>query len=344
MRSRAVWFGILLVLWSPPALAGDEARLGVGIKAMAAGKDRPALLLEPRDPVKKLEVALARSDGKKLTLRSGVIKAGQRKELPIDQPPGELGYEAHFKVVWGDGETSDFSITFKLTRVGELKLSIGPEDVDLDGRRLQCRTTNPAASAELTIYGEAEQVLAVVQETYEAAVPGTNLVLAWEPLKAEIVSMQLKVTDVAGFWTGMRITPFSIEIPHDDLVFDSGKSNVRADQEPKLGVTMGFVNEALAKHQTLLELKLFVAGYTDSVGSKGSNVELSQARARSIAAWFRGHGLKIPIYYQGFGEDVLAKPTPDETEEPANRRAVYILASQQPPVSKTIPRRSWHKL
>ena len=35
----------------------------------------------------------------------------------------------------------------------------------------------------------------------------------------------------------------------------------------------------------------------------------------------------IPIYFQGFGEEVLAKPTPDETDEPLNRRALYILSA-----------------
>ena len=92
------------------------------------------------------------------------------------------------------------------------------------------------------------------------------------------------------------------------------------------------------------QLKLFVAGYTDTVGSHSANQSLSNNRARSIAQWYRQNGLRIPIYYQGFGEEVLAKPTPDETDEPANRRALYILSSQQPATSESLPRSKWRRL
>ena len=93
------------------------------------------------------------------------------------------------------------------------------------------------------------------------------------------------------------------------------------------------VNDALKKHGTLLALKFYVAGYTDTVGNASYNRELSTRRARAIAGWFRANGLKIPIYYCGFGEDVLAKTTPDETDEPAGSSVSsgVVLASTSSP-------------
>jgi outer membrane protein OmpA-like peptidoglycan-associated protein len=91
-------------------------------------------------------------------------------------------------------------------------------------------------------------------------------------------------------------------------------------------------------------VKLFVAGYTDTVSDRDHNQRLSDARAKSIASWFRRKGLRIPIFYQGFGEDVLAKPTPDEKPEPANRRALYLLASQRPATGGQLPRDAWKEL
>ena len=40
--------------------------------------------------------------------------------------------------------------------------------------------------------------------------------------------------------------------------------------------------------------------------------------------------MRIPVLYEGFGEEALAVATADETDEPKNRRAQYILAIEDP--------------
>ena len=82
----------------------------------------------------------------------------------------------------------------------------------------------------------------------------------------------------------------------------------------------------------------------DTVGDAASNQGLSERRARAIAAWFRQRGFRGAVWYQGFGEGVLAVGTPDETDEPANRRAIYVLAADKPPVSDVLPRQAWKRL
>ena len=143
--------------------------------------------------------------------------------------------------------------------------------------------------------------------------------------------MDLKVIDVANFHVGMQVTPFSIDIPHDDVEFASGKHAIKPPEEPKLRATLGHIHKALASHGTLLTLRLYIGGCTDTVGPKGSNQSLSERRARSIAAWFRKNGVDIPTFYKGYGEERLAVPTPDDTDEPRNRRAEYVLSSLSPP-------------
>ena len=73
-----------------------------------------------------------------------------------------------------------------------------------------------------------------------------------------------------------------------------------------------------------------VIGYTDTVGVRVGNQLLSLNRAYEIAKYFRQHGVTVPIRYTGFGEDVLAVQTPDETDEVRNRRARYVLAVENP--------------
>ena len=102
--------------------------------------------------------------------------------------------------------------------------------------------------------------------------------------------------------------------------------------------------KALKRHGTLLALKLYVGGCTDTVGPKGANQALSERRARSIAIWLTKNGLPrtVPVHYRGFGEELLKKPTPDETDEILNRRAIYILSSQPPSIGGKS--RGWKRL
>ncbi|HCH63856.1 MAG TPA: OmpA family protein, partial [Deltaproteobacteria bacterium] len=85
-------------------------------------------------------------------------------------------------------------------------------------------------------------------------------------------------------------------------------------------------------------------GYTDTVGPADGNIALSRARAKAIASWFAQNGFTYPIYFQGFGEQGLAVPTPDNTNEAANRRAAYIVAAEVPPTSRAIPSQTWKAL
>jgi outer membrane protein OmpA-like peptidoglycan-associated protein len=200
---------------------------------------------------------------------------------------------------------------------------------------------NPAKHAKLTLVGTGGAVMAVVEKDLTGSRPGAPLSLTWQPPQGDLLYMDLRVTDVAGFWKGVRLTPFSVEIPHDDVVFDTDRWDIKRSEEPKLKSTLAKIREALDKHGKLLQLKLYVAGYTDTVGGKQHNQRLSDNRARSIATWFRNQGLRIPIFYQGFGEDALKVNTPDETDEQRNRRALYLLASQRPPKGRELPRDDW---
>ncbi|PKN54597.1 MAG: hypothetical protein CVU56_25760 [Deltaproteobacteria bacterium HGW-Deltaproteobacteria-14] len=335
---------LLIVLLAAPAASAQD--LDFQFKTVVKGKDLPALIVTPARPLKALSIELTDDAGKKQRLRAAGLRPGKSKRLTFKQAAGTSHYKANIEVKWGDtGEVQLFAMDFDATRVGELKILISAEDVDLDENKLSCRATNPVRRVELTVLGENGKILDDVQQSFEdsPAPTGEPIELTWTETEEKIIRMDLRVTDIAGFYTGMRIMPFTIEIPHDEVVFEFGRADVRDSEAPKLVKTMDEINEALKTHGTLLTLKLYVGGYTDTVGGKPSNRELSQRRARAIATWFRAHGLKIPIYYQGFGEDVLAVPTPDETEEERNRRAVYILSSQTP-TGEQVPGKAWHRL
>jgi len=339
-----LFIALAVIGFAAPARAGNANDLGIEFKTAVQGTASPAIVIKNKRDIKTVEFVLTDANNKRQTVRAANLGAGSVRNVSFKHGAGTLAYKADVNVVWGDGEKDTFTLAFDATRVGKLAMDIKSEDVDIDARTLRARVNNPASSIELTVVGESGNELWSGREAFDPPAPsGTNLALTWDEPSEKILYLQLKIYDVAGYWVGMKITPFSIEIPHDELVFDLGSAAVRADQSAKLEVTLGHVNDALAKHGTLLQLKLFIAGFTDTVGDNASNRALSFARAHSIASWFRKRGLKIPIYYAGFGEEVLAKQTPDETEEEANRRAVYILSSHTP-VGKDVPRNDWKGL
>ncbi len=326
------------------ARAADPGKLGMEFHTIVKGNTAPTLTFAPLVGVRSIVVALEGSDGSRQTLRVGTLGAGGRKSVPFRAAMGQTKFKAVVDAVWASGDKDHYDLEFEATRVGDLKIQIANEDVDMAGRHLRCHATNPIRNIDLSIYGEEGDLLWTGSERFDPPVAaGGDVAIAWAELKEKVARMDLKVTDVAGFWSGMKVSVFAIEIPHDEVVFASGQSAIQAAETPKLERTMGFIKDAIKKYGTLAELQLFVGGYTDTVSDKASNRALSMARAAAIATWFRGHGLKIPVFYWGYGEEVLAVPTPDETEEQRNRRAVYILSSH-PPQGKDVPYNSWRRL
>src|SRR5205823_5647645 len=108
-----------------------------------------------------------------------------------------------------------------------------------------------------------------------------------------------------------------------------------ATEEPKLTAALPSLEKAIKRYSEAVKvagatIRLYVSGYTDTVGPASSNRSLSDARAHAIAQWFRKKGVTVPIYARGFGEDILKVETPDETPEQKNRRADYDVGVNGP--------------
>lgn len=68
---------------------------------------------------------------------------------------------------------------------------------------------------------------------------------------------------------------------------------------------------------------IVITGHTDTVGPGPGNDELSHLRAQEVQQMFIGRGFPaLRIEAAGRGGRELLIPTPDETEEPRNRRVV----------------------
>jgi outer membrane protein OmpA-like peptidoglycan-associated protein len=88
------------------------------------------------------------------------------------------------------------------------------------------------------------------------------------------------------------------------------------------------LDEVVEAVQALGTTALSVVGHTDTVGSDEFNQGLSERRARRVADALVERGVPAgAMTLAGRGERELAKPTPDNTREPLNRRVEITLSN-----------------
>ncbi len=227
----------------------------------------------------------------------------------------------------------------------KLEISVDRSRVDLEGHRLEVKLTRAACKVELQVIGESGKILANAAKSFDGATPGTVLTVDWSPIRAETVSrIEVWGHDTEGNYVGVAITPWNVTIDHEEVNFETASDKIRDSEVPKLEASLEKVQGILLKYKDLKGISLFIAGHTDTVGSPEANLSLSRKRARAIAAWFRGRGLKIPVAWEGFGEYSPLMKTGDEVAEAKNRRVDYILALDPPRVPQGSASFGWKGL
>ncbi len=338
--------GAASVLWAPVALAqvsGEDLGFSL-ISKVRASQGKPMLIFKPSVAVAGLQASCKRSDGQQVSIAVGSIRPGQEKRVEVPQGKGVFKYQCALAGKAGGVAFKDFLLEFEVL-VGDVpKIQMGADDVDEAKRQLTLRLTEPAGKVEVDILGDDGRIIDNVSQKFAGEAPGTPLVVKWNQKDGEVMGrFALRAYDPAGYFNGLESVTF-VDIPHADVVFESGKWEVLPSEEPKLEAPMGRIQEELKKVQGVLQVNLYIGGYTDTVGKEEDNDALSHKRAISIANWFSKRGIQTTILAQGFGERALKVPTPDSTDEIRNRRASYVLATQPPPASRGFPSKNWHRV
>src|SRR5215468_8297094 len=117
--------------------------------------------------------------------------------------------------------------------------------------------------------------------------------MSWTPSSDEEVGrIEVWGYDTEGFYVGVALTPWSANVPHEEVNFETDSDVIRATEAPKLEASLTKIKDLMSKRTESGKITLYVKGHTDTVGTVEHNLALSRRRARSIAAWFRDHGLK----------------------------------------------------
>jgi outer membrane protein OmpA-like peptidoglycan-associated protein len=318
----------------------------VQFSTRVATGDRPKVTFVATEPLSSLSVELQDESGKQTRARFTGLPRGASRTVTLPAEPGRHRYSGQVVVTRRD-QRSESPLTFETVVAPRLEIQIDKAKVDLKARRLEARFSRPAARAEVTLYGTTGgEPLARAEQPLEDRAPGAPLEITWPAPRGdvEVGRIDLRLYDADGFYGGVSLYPWSVYIPHEEVNFATDSSAIAPAEAPKLQASLSKIADALARHRQLGPIKLYIAGHTDTVGTEAYNRQLSLKRARAIAGWFRTHGLRLPILFEGFGEQAPLVGTPDDTDEVRNRRVDYILAVEDPVLKATAFRAQWKAL
>ena len=334
---------LLALLAVAPVVFADAVDVSLNARALK-GQSHPAVNVHILEPIAGFKLKLKRDDGKTFEFKGGG-KPGQTRTVELDQPEGKSHWVGELLVIFPNGSTSSMPLEFDTEFYGSLSMKCDKDkDVDIAKRRIVITLSRPAGKVALKVLMDTGKYAFDGDIPFNGEAPGTPLELTWPDVPGNVMRVNIQAYDTATFFTGVELTPWRIDIPHEELNFDTGKWDIRPEEQRKLDKSYELITEAVSKYGRLAEIRLYVAGHTDTVGSSESNRTLSNNRARSIASYFRRKGLKVPIYCEGFGEQALAVQTADEVDEQKNRRAEYIISIDDPSVKNTSYQPRWQKL
>jgi outer membrane protein OmpA-like peptidoglycan-associated protein len=325
-----------LLLAASSARADDALKVEVEPKALE-GQGEPALLIRAERPLKKLNLEVKRStDGKLLKLNSGALSAGRTHRFPLSMnKPGKAQFTGTLSVELDNGEGGEMPVSVEVELVAPLKLKIAQEDVALESKKLKLSSDRPVKRIQISLMSDLGTPLGTTVKDFgkdpEAA--GAPIEVGWKQEgKGNVMRITVQAWDPDEFFGAIDLFPWKVDIPHEEVNFASGSFEIPTDQTKKLKAALDSLKTQIEKYGKLATIKLFIRGHTDTVGDAGSNLTLSNNRARAIGSWFKKQGVAIPIQCSGAGETVPMVQTPDETDEPKNRRVEYTVAVE-PPVS-----------
>jgi outer membrane protein OmpA-like peptidoglycan-associated protein len=330
-------FARVLFLVLLPAAAWAQL-VDMQLKNQVPPGQKPSLTVKPTPGVARIRVELSRDDGQSFVVEHGPLKDGQAATLPFgDGRGGHAKWTGKLIAIYADGNRQSYDLKFETLVAGELKVTYAREHLDLDAHTLEVQLSRPAGSAQLVVLGDDGSELGRGEAKWRGEPPGTWLRIGWTQKPGNVLRLELRAVDADGLATTVKLLPWSVRIPHEEVVFATGQSAIAPSEAQKLDASYQKIVEATERAhraEPALAVKLFIAGHTDTVGGSADNRKLSLDRARAIAGWFRTRGLTLPIAYAGFGEDALKVKTPDNTDEPANRRADYIVAVEEPLIGR----------
>jgi len=328
---------LLLALAAPRAQASD---LELGYVPNPQPGEQPALLVTPNRVVARMDVVI-QAGGRTFAFHPTNLPGDKQQRYAWTRDTKVTQATASIHAVFTDGYVEELEVPITYSYAAPLSVSLDDARADVDARTLVVQATAHIDQADITAYGAGKIVLDQRQVEVDQG-PG-DVTIPWVGDAKDVVLLDVTLHS-GDSWSGFTYSPWFLDIPHDDVLFDTDQATIADSEQYKLKHTLEQLQDVLEKYGSVVPVKLYIAGCTDTVGDAAHNRELSGRRARAIAAWLRAHGYDKPIYFYGFGEGLPVVRTGDGVDEARNRRALYLVGANPPPAGSGVPSVSWQAL
>ena len=134
------------------------------------------------------------------------------------------------------------------TPASALKVQVDKTKVDMKAHRLEVKMSRPAGKVKIKVYDESNAVLAEDEQDFSGRAGGTPLIVTWNPSSdAPVGKIAVRAYDARDNWVGVELFPWFVPIPHEDVNFRTGSSDIDAAEVPKLEAAYAKLEEVLAK-------------------------------------------------------------------------------------------------
>ena len=321
--------GALIVLF----IAADAVTVSTQPRVNAP--DKPHLTVRVNETLRAATIDLVRADGEKVHFDVPLKKGTY--VFALEQPAGpSSAYDGALSATFDTGESGSIPLSFDAEVISLLMVETWASAPEIAAHHFHAKLNRPAGRVELSLLGEGGQALGTKTVAFKGEAAGADLLIDWGDTAVPVLRIDATFFDRVGVPQKLQLFPWHVEIPHQDVNFATAKYDIPKAEEGKLLVIVPRVKAAAAKARGFVPVKLYVVGHTDTVGDTDANLRLSKFRARALGAFLHAHGVNVPVAYAGAGETLLLVPTPDNTDNPQNRRAQYLLAVDPPPLAKPV--------
>jgi outer membrane protein OmpA-like peptidoglycan-associated protein len=340
MRNVLSFLGAALVL--APA-AGWSQGLPLGFQwELDGGEIRMFIVADDRLEELRVEVEAA-GNAEGGTFTRSELDTGDTWSMTLPAPSVTTTYSLAIDAVYA-GEPGSLTYAFTAEMFAELDFDVDTSTWDPDAHAFSLTMNQPAERVEIAVRGESGRVIAERVIELGGVAAGLPIRVSWTQDDERVLLVDVRAVATSGSWASRQYVPWEVELEPVRVNFATGSAEIPDTDVPVLEARLAEIERTVAGVREWVDVQLYVAGYTDTVGNDADNQRLSEQRARSLGNFMEEHGVDIPIFYQGFGESALAVQTADGVDEPANRRALFILTTRPPTGTESIPRGDWNDL
>jgi outer membrane protein OmpA-like peptidoglycan-associated protein len=303
-----------------------EARNAMEIaKSRGADKYAPEIFSKADGSMKMAENSLARKDNRKVvisTARQTIQFAEDARALTEQQKEEERitsDRDAAAAKAKAEAEEKAAAEAAEAKRKADAEAVEAKRRADAEARR----QAELAAAKETQLKAEADaaatkanaeaDILKAKEEAAKADAERTRA--AAEALRAQLLEQFNRILET-------RDTPRGLVVNMGDVLFDTGKFDLRPPAREKLARLSGII----LGHPGL---NLEVEGHTDSVGSDELNQKLSEQRAGAVRSYLIGQGLTDgSVSAKGLGKTLPVADNDTAAGRQKNRRVEIIVSGE----------------